>query len=154
MSRMKILTGVLSVVAVCSLILGLVMLTKPAPAQAYARYTYKPGCHCGKPTATTVKKTTTTKRTTTTKKPTTTTVAPTTTSLETTTTTLVGIGGEASDLTYMWGAPDSQQNMDLARGIVAGLALGSGLQPPPSDPPTDGGPAGGFSDGALAELGG
>jgi hypothetical protein len=153
MSRKKVLTAVLSAVAVCGLTLALVLLSTPAPAVSHAGYAYKPGCHCGKPTATTVKKTTTTvKKTTTTvkKKTTTTTAAPTTTSSETTTTTLAGPGETVLDLTYLWGAPDTKENMDYAAGIVAGLALSGGIQPP-----SDSGPSGGSSgdgDGGAVGL--
>jgi hypothetical protein len=166
MSRKKVLTAVLSVAAVCGLTLALVLLSTPAPAASHAGYTWKPGCHCGKPTTTTVKKTTTTikkttttvkkttttvKRTTTTvkKQTTTTTVAPTTTSSETTTTTLAGPGETVLDLTYLWGAPDTKENMDFARGIVAGLALSGGIQPP-----SDSGPSGGSSRNGDGGAGG
>jgi hypothetical protein len=78
MTRRKALTVAVSVTSVFGLIFALMLFSHPVPAASHAGYTWKPGCHCGKPTPTTVKPTTpTTKKvTTTTAKPTTTTAKP------------------------------------------------------------------------------
>jgi hypothetical protein len=71
MTQRKALTIAVMVIGVSSLIFVLLLLSKPESALSYPGYAWKPGCHCGKPTATTAKPTTTTTKrvTTTTAKP-------------------------------------------------------------------------------------
>jgi hypothetical protein len=88
MTRRKALAIAVSAAGLSGLFFALLWLSNPVPALSYASYAYKPGCHCGKPTATTVKATTTTaKKTTTTAKKTTTTAKTTTTTAKKATTT-------------------------------------------------------------------
>jgi hypothetical protein len=86
MTRRKALAIVFAVIGVSGLIFVSLALSKPVAAVSHASYKWKPGCHCGKPTATTAKPTATTakKPTATTAKPKATTAKPVTTTATTT----------------------------------------------------------------------